>query len=182
LVVCGAGAAALLWHQQSCHPKRFAAVADGQLYRCGKVTPGQLERIAREYRIRTVLSLLNPAAPESAAEREAAGRLGLDWVNVPLPGNGASTAAQRERIKRVLFDPQAAPILVHCAAGTNRTGLAVGMYRIHEQGWTPERVLDEMRAFGFEDLPRHQKLRDALADEWRLARSSGQPTGGAAPP
>jgi len=157
--------AARLWREHFGLPKRFGVVEAGRLYRCGEVTPGQLERVAREYRVRTVLSLLDPAVPESVAERQAAERLGLRWVNVRLPGDGASTPEQREQVKAVLLDEAAAPLLVHCAAGVNRTGLAVGMYRLHRQGWTIEQVLEEMRSYDFEDLPKHQALRAALAAE-----------------
>jgi protein tyrosine phosphatase (PTP) superfamily phosphohydrolase (DUF442 family) len=131
-----------------------------------------LKRVTNEHGIRTVLSLLNPDVPESIAERQAAEQLGLRWINVPLPGNGASTSEERESIKAVLFDPDAAPLLVHCAAGANRTGLAIGMYRIHQQAWLVEQVLAEMRAYGFEDLPKHQNLRQALSIESQYAQSA----------
>jgi protein tyrosine/serine phosphatase len=164
------GAGGLVWLRQNALPKRFGVVVQGQLYRCGEITPGQLERVATEHGIRTVLSLLNPGAPESVAEHQAAERLGLRWINVPLPGDGASTPEERERIKAVLFDAGAAPLLVHCAAGVNRTGLAIGLYRIHQQGWSVEQVLDEMRRCGFEDLPKHENLRQALMAEWQAAQ------------
>jgi protein-tyrosine phosphatase len=141
-----------------------------------------LQRVASERGIRTVLSLLNPDVPESLAERQAAERLGLRWVNVPLPGNGASTPEERERIRAVLFDPDTAPLLVHCAAGVNRTGLAIGMYRIHQNGWTVAQVLDEMRRWGFEDLPKHENLRQALATEWRATQVDKPSATGSAQP
>ncbi len=151
-------------------PKRFGVVVEGQLYRCGEITPRQLEHVANEHGIRTVLSLLNPDVPESTAERQAAERIGLRWINVPLPGDGASTPEERARIKAALFDPTATPLLVHCAAGANRTGLAIGMYRMHQQGWSVEQVLEEMRRYGFEDLPKHENLRQALVSEWQVAQ------------
>ncbi len=146
-------------------------VTEGRLYRCGEITPYQLQQTARKHGLRTVLSLLNPDVPESVAERRAAEQLGLRWVNVPLPGDGASTPKERESIKAVLFDPAAAPLLVHCAAGVNRTGLAIGMYRIHRQDWSVEQVLEEMRRYGFEDLPKHENLRQALSAEWQADRT-----------
>lgn len=175
-------AVALLWHQQRLLPKRFGVVVEGRLYRSRQVTARELEHVARRYGVRTVLSLLNPEAPESVAEREAAARLGLRWVNVPLPGNGASTPEERARIRQVLFDPEVAPVLVHCAAGVNRTGLAVGLYRIHRQGWTVAQVLAEMRQYGFEDLPHHQNLREALAAEFESAQAAGHTATQAARP
>jgi protein tyrosine/serine phosphatase len=171
ICIAAVSAAAVLTFGQRQFPKRFATVVDGRLYRSGSVTPGQLERLSRQKGIRTVLSLLDPAAPESVAEKEAAEQLGLRWCNVPLRGNGDSTPAERELIKAVLFDPGNAPLLVHCAAGTNRTGLAIGMYRLREQGWALEQVMEEMYAFDFEDEPHHENLRAALAREAAAANA-----------
>ena len=62
LVLAGlaVGTAGLAWHHQRTTPKRFGTVAAGHLYRCGEITPTQLEHVVRTYGIRTVLSLLNP--------------------------------------------------------------------------------------------------------------------------
>lgn len=164
------------WHEAFGPPKRFGVVEAGRLYRCGEVTPRQLERVAREHRIRAVLSLLDPDDPESVAEREAARRLGLRWLNVRLNGDGSSTETDRDRIRELILDVENAPLLVHCAAGANRTGLACGMYRIHAQGWPVERVMDELREYGFDDLPKHENLRAALRSEAQIAASrSTQP-------
>lgn len=155
-------------------PRRFDTVVDGRLFRSGEVTPAQLERISQRYGVRAVISLLDPTTDESRAEAAVAERLGMRWINVPLTGDGASTPESRERIKAALFDESLGPTLVHCAAGANRTGLTIGMYRIHKQGWTATQVLDEMRSYGFEDLPKHQNLRDALAAEEALAAAARQ--------
>ena len=175
-VAAGVAGISLLVSSSTLTPRRFAIVEPGRVYRSGEVTPRQLDHLKREYGIRTVLSLLNPEAPETVAEKEAAERLGLRWVNVPLPGSGASRPEDRARIKEVLLDPDAAPLLVHCAAGTNRTGLAIGLYRLHQQHWTVDQVLDEMRRFDFEDLAKHENLRQALYAEWQ--RSQSPPPGG----
>jgi protein tyrosine phosphatase (PTP) superfamily phosphohydrolase (DUF442 family) len=153
-------------------PKRYAVVEPGRLYRCGTVSPAQLERLQREAGIRRVISLLDPVHPDSVAERQAAERLGLNWENVPLRGNGASTPTDRDGLRGLLLDPNAPPTLVHCAAGVNRTGLAVGMYRLHAQHWTLEQVMAELRANGFEDEPQHENLRQALVEEARLAQAA----------
>jgi protein tyrosine phosphatase (PTP) superfamily phosphohydrolase (DUF442 family) len=139
------------------------------VYRSGKVSPAQLAEVAREHGVKRVLSLLDPAAPESVAERDAAARLGIEWLNVPLRGNGASTPEARDRIREILAQRDK-PLLIHCAAGSNRTGLACGMLRIHEQGWTVEQVIAEMKTYDFEDEPDHENLRQALLAEQELAR------------
>jgi tyrosine-protein phosphatase SIW14 len=159
LVTAGGGIA---WWRSAHIPKRFAAVVPGRLYRAGELTPTQLEYLHRTYGVERVLSLLDPEAPESQAERAAAQRLGVTWENVPLRGNGESTAAQRARVLELLCTPDAPPTLVHCAAGANRTGLAIGLYRLHVQHWPLERVMAELRSFGFDDLPKHENMRAAL--------------------
>jgi len=153
------------WWSAARLPKRFAVVDRGRLYRSGSVLPGHLARLQRQYGIGRVVSLLDPNAPVSRAEQEAATALGLEWYNVPLPGNGASTPGQRQRLRDLLLDADGPPTLVHCAAGVNRTGLAVGLYRIHAQGWSPAEILAEMRTFDFEDEPAHENLRQALRNE-----------------
>lgn len=162
LAVCGAGFA---WQRVYGPPKRFGVVVPGRLYRSGELAAQQLERVARDHSIKTVLSLLDPGHPESVAERDAAERLGLRWLNVPLSGDGSSRPEDRDQIRAVILDDTLAPLLVHCAAGANRTGLACGMYRIHRDGWTYEQVLDEMRGYDFEDLEKHENLRAALREE-----------------
>ena len=159
-----------VWWQQAALPRRFAEVDPGRLYRSGEVAPHQLVHLQRDYHIGRIVSLLAADAPVTVAERQAAERLGIEWCNVPLRGNGASTAEDRRQILTLLADPNAPPTLVHCAAGANRTGLAVGLYRLHCQGWSLASVLDEMRTFGFEDLPKHENLRAALATEAAAAQ------------
>ncbi|TWT41034.1 Tyrosine phosphatase family protein [Phycisphaerae bacterium RAS1] len=169
LVLAGAGvvliAGGLAWAVSSrTLPRRFSSVVEGQLYRSGSVSPEQLRIVHERYGIRRVLCLLSAAASETIAEREAAEKLGLTWINIPLTGDGASTPEQREQILAALADVDRVPTLVHCAAGVNRTGLAVGLYRLRYSGWTLEQALAELKSRGFEDQPHHQNLRDALAE------------------
>ena len=41
------------------------------------------------------------------------------------------------------------PFLIHCQHGADRTGLMTAMYRILEQGWTPDDALKELTDGGF---------------------------------
>lgn len=164
LVGLAAATATGVWWQVTRLPKRFAVVAAGSLYRSGEVSPAQLEHLREDYGIGRVVCLLNPDDPATQAERTAAERLGITWENVPLTGDGASEAEDRARIMALLTAKDAPPTLVHCAAGANRTGLAIALYRIRVQGWTYEQALAEMKANGFEDLPKHENLRAALRE------------------
>lgn len=175
-IAVGLAVAAAVWHQNTRLPKRFAAVVAGRLYRSGSVSPVQLDHLRREYDIRRVICLLASDAEVTQSERQAAQQLGIEWHNVPLAGDGSSTPADRRRIRALLLaEPPEGATLVHCAAGSNRTGLAIGMYRLHHDGWPLDRVLDEMRAFGFKDKPHHENLRRALAAEAAAAAIASRP-------
>jgi protein tyrosine phosphatase (PTP) superfamily phosphohydrolase (DUF442 family) len=58
------------------------------------------------------------------------------------------------RFLRIATDPNRAPVFVHCQRGTDRTGLAVAVYRIVVCGWTRTQALDEMvnGPFGYDGL------------------------------
>jgi protein tyrosine/serine phosphatase len=116
----------------------------GVLYRSGQLTGIQLTAAIKRQGIRTVVNLQMPG-DELAAERELAARLGVDFVNLPMPGDGFGEEWQFREILKITDDPRRRPVLVHCARGTCRTGAAVALYRFERDGWTLEDVATEMR-------------------------------------
>jgi protein tyrosine/serine phosphatase len=119
-------------------------VKRGVLYRSGQLAPDQLAEAIRRYNLRTVINLQWPGE-EMQAERELTGRLGVDFVNLPMPGDGLGEEWQFREILKILDDPERRPALVHCARGTCRTGAAVAFYRFERDGWTPEDVAAELK-------------------------------------
>ncbi len=122
----------------------FDVVKPGQLYRSGQLTPGQLEAAVRRYGIRTVVSFLVPG-PGVESERALAKRLGVDFLNLPMPGDGFGRADQFRAVLEAIDDPARRPVLVHCARGTCRTGASVALFRYERDGWTVDDVSAEMR-------------------------------------
>jgi protein-tyrosine phosphatase len=119
-------------------------VKRGVLYRSGQLTADQLTNAVRRHNIRTVVNLQLPG-DEMAAERALSTRLGVDFVNLPMPGDGFGEEWQFREILKITDDPERRPVLVHCARGTCRTGAAVAMYRFERDGWMIEDVATEMR-------------------------------------
>jgi protein tyrosine/serine phosphatase len=119
-------------------------VKRGVLYRSGQLTPTQLTDAIQRYNIRTVINLQWPGE-EMWAERDLTSRLGVDFVNLPMPGDGLGEEWQFREILKVLDDSERRPALVHCARGTCRTGASVAFYRFERDGWTPEDVAAELR-------------------------------------
>jgi protein tyrosine/serine phosphatase len=118
-------------------------VKRGILYRSGQLTADQFARAVERYQLRTVINLQWPGE-EMHAERAASRRLGVDFVNLPMPGDGLGEEWQFREILKILDDPARRPALVHCARGTCRTGAAVAFYRLERDGWTPEDVDREL--------------------------------------
>jgi tyrosine-protein phosphatase SIW14 len=69
-------------------------------------------------------------------------------VYMPLVRNGV-TDAELERFFQIVDDPSQQPVLVHCHAGSRRTGVMVAAYRIAVQGWSYEDAMAEAETFRF---------------------------------
>ena len=52
-------------------------------------------------------------------------------------------------VMRMLRQTENAPFLIHCQHGADRTGVMSAMYRVLEQGWTPEDALEELIDGGY---------------------------------
>lgn len=93
--------------------------------------------------IKTVLNLRDWHSDQDEARGTA-----LHLVHVRLDAWDVDEPKLLEAI-RVLRDPAAWPVLVHCQHGADRTGLVVALYRVTSQEWTPYEAADEMTRGGF---------------------------------
>jgi protein tyrosine phosphatase (PTP) superfamily phosphohydrolase (DUF442 family) len=122
----------------------FDVVKPGVLYRSGQLNKDQLEAAIRRYGIRTLVNFQIPGVGVEA-ERTVARRNGIDFLNLPMPGNGFGEESQFREVLKACDDPERRPVLIHCARGTCRTGAAVALYRYERDGWTIADVSHEMR-------------------------------------
>ena len=118
-------------------------VKRGILYRSGQLTSEQLTEAVNRYQIRTVINLQWPGE-EMKEERALSRRLGVDFVNLPMPGDGLGEEKQFREVLKILDEAERRPALVHCPRGTCRTGATVAFYRFERDGWTPEDVASEL--------------------------------------
>ena len=130
----------------------FACVEPGILYRSGQPGKDALRVLQRRYGIRTLVNLRSPTKVERdpLARQEVAFALknGIKFVN--LPYGTPSPEAQVEKFLEIMEDSSNQPVLVHCAAGKERSGVMVAAYRIRKNGWSLTEALQEMETFGFE--------------------------------
>jgi protein tyrosine phosphatase (PTP) superfamily phosphohydrolase (DUF442 family) len=124
---------AVLWHKAVrdwIFPKNFGVVVDGAIYRSGQNSPRVLREMVGDLGIRTIIDLGGMSdAPETRAEREVAAELGVKRYEFGLSGDGTGDPDRWAAVERLLADDRNHPVLVHCAAGAQRTSTAVLLYR-----------------------------------------------------
>jgi len=112
----------------------FGVVVPGRLYRSNHPTPRWLAVAVRRFGIRTVVNLRGPSGNGAdALSREAAMRLGLRQIDVPLR---SSHAPPRDLVLELIdaLTCAEAPVLVHCKSGADRAGLAAGVFLLLNGG------------------------------------------------
>lgn len=128
----------------------FDVVKPDILYRSGQLNADQLTRAVRRYGLRTIVNFQRPG-PALEEERFVAKRLGVDYLNLPMTGDGFGQESQFREVLKACDDPARRPVLIHCARGTCRTGASVALYRFERDGWTIDDVSAEMRRQSYKD-------------------------------
>jgi len=107
----------------------FHTVVAGQFYRSGQLTAAQIDEYAKEYGVKTIINLRGANAGSSwyDAEVSEAARLGIAHVDFGMSARRELTASQADSLIALMKSAQK-PILVHCKAGSDRSGLASALY------------------------------------------------------
>lgn len=112
-------------------PKNFGVVDQGRLYRAGELSTAAMRRVVEQYRIRTIVDL-GAAAEGSRDDQRAAvvaDALGVERYRFHLHGDSTGNPNNYVQALAIMTDPAKQPVLVHCGAGSERTGCAVVLYR-----------------------------------------------------
>jgi protein tyrosine/serine phosphatase len=87
---------------------------------------------------------------------------GLRFVSLPISSTKLMTEQQLATLRETYRDPRNYPILVHCEEGHARTGVAVVIWRVEQQGWDPARAVEEMIASGYPVRDKSVDMRNRL--------------------
>ena len=104
-------------------------VVAGELYRSAQPSAAQITEYASRYGVRTIVNLRgeNAGRPWYDSEVAASASLGVSHVDFRM---SSSRDLTKEEAGRLLATLEAAekPLLIHCQAGADRSGLAAALY------------------------------------------------------
>lgn len=147
-------------------PRNFHVVSEGKLYRSGQLTQSALERVVEAHQIKTVVTLRpvrDEEAKSDAWEEDLCRARGVRHVRIAPSESVADPLAPVARsFLEVMDDPANHPVLVHCLAGRDRTGVMCAVYRMEYDRWESARALNEMGIGGFD--PNKDAAAGAYAD------------------
>ena len=136
-------AALSLYVHQRWIAANFHVVVAGDLYRSAAPSASQLGDWIRQYDLRTVVNLRDDRAFDAEAQRVR--DAGLNYLHLPF-----SDRVLPERLEFLaLVDTLAripGPLLIHCRAGADRTGLASAIAAMSRHDWDVERALRQLGA------------------------------------
>lgn len=160
-------------------PKRFGVVEPGRIYRSGQIASRLIGDVLSDNQIDVVVDLTNdsPSDPAELADKQAEiaaiDRLGIErHQHILIPDGTGDLVTYAAAVKSVADGAAAGKrVLVHCAAGSQRTGGVVALYRLLVQHKPPSEVYEEMQAFKYSvhDSPRlieflNGNMRDLAAE------------------
>jgi len=151
------------------------AVSAGILYRSAQLSKSETRWAVREYRLKSVLNLrgANPGQHWYDDEIAASGELGLAHFDYPISAKRFVTSQQIEEILDIVRKAPK-PLLIHCKAGADRSGLVAALYRFSETGASAADADGEL-SLGYGHFPYLTSRSGAMDDSfWAFVHSSAR--------
>ena len=147
-----------------------AGKLNAHLYRGTQPNEDGLREL-RKLGVTMIVDLRGEFTHDRAKEKQRVEKLGMKFVLIP--GNGWTPPSDKQMAEffSLISRHPRETIFIHCWLGGDRTGVFLAAYRIAFDHWTPERAVEEMRAFHFKSFW-HPAMKDyVLQFRGRLATS-----------
>jgi len=138
----------------------FHILSPGKAYRSAQLNKKALKDCIHEFGIKTILNLRESVtnADWYQEEKMVAADHGVQHLDFNLSEYDEVSVEDLEKIAALLRDAPK-PILIHCAAGADRTGLVSALYRYKLEGLAPEKSFGELSMwYGHVPLLRNRVL------------------------
>lgn len=149
-----------------------------QVYRSAQPDEGLLRRLVNENGLKSILKLNSRnSSARSGQEEQIAGQLGLQMVYLPM---AMHRLPSRQEMINLLAAIETAPrpMLIHCNAGADRTGLAAVMVAM-QRGESFEQAVNQQLSVRFLHVGVWGEDVDEILEQYRDdCRADGVPTGG----
>lgn len=162
-------------------PKRFGVVEAGRIYRSGELTPASTRLVVEKHGIRTIIDLgaHEPGTRDERLAQRTADALNVVRISLDLEGDATGNPNNYVVALRVLRDPNRWPVLIHCAAGAQRTGCAVALFRMIDEGWTFDQAIAEAKNYNHD--PKDNPKLTAMIEKYRGPIEAALNSGGQIP-
>jgi protein tyrosine/serine phosphatase len=128
--------------------RNFVRVEPG-IYRGSQPRTSEDFNELKSHGIRTILNL-RWRAVDIEPERAKAFQNGFTYISQPIsPISFNIPKGDIVQIINTMTNPDLQPVYIHCLLGEDRTGMIIGLYRIHVQRWAPDLAYREMKEAGF---------------------------------
>lgn len=116
----------------------FNTVFAGEMYRSAQLSPEQIDAYVSKYGIRTIVNLRgnNTGQPWYDAEVDESRKLQINHVDFVMSARQELPAARARQLMALLRQAPK-PILIHCKAGADRSGLVSALYLATIKGLDP---------------------------------------------
>jgi protein tyrosine phosphatase (PTP) superfamily phosphohydrolase (DUF442 family) len=156
----------------------FHVVVPGQVYRSAQPSSKHIERWARDHHIRTIFNLRNEAdSSRVLREREFANGLGVDLWHYPLSDRSLPDRYEFLALIEAL-EAAPTPILIHCRAGADRTGVLSVLAAMVIGGQTYDEARSQVSLRYLHLGDDHDAVEGVLTKYENHCRRHGRDTGG----
>jgi protein tyrosine/serine phosphatase len=109
----------------------FHPITPGEAYRSGQLNSNKLARCVEQYKIKSVLNLRGSHPGEDWYEDELAASSKLQLVHYDISLSASHELTEADVRKLIgIFKTAPRPVLIHCQAGADRSGLVAAMWQV----------------------------------------------------
>lgn len=130
--------------------KRFGVVVEDELYRSGRIHPALLPKVLDRYGIDDIVMLTSNSPKYRQLEEQLTSARGIRLQRFPLEGDGTGDPALVVDALVAIHEGigRGDQVLVQCAAGSERTGGVIYLYRTLVLGESPDAAYAELLQYG----------------------------------